>query len=94
MKEEAVKDGLDIMIVRNLGLGGFVFPRKKYGQLRIKRIATDNFNYRSDEIIRRVAIKAFELANKRKGGFHKCRQGKCTGFTGFEKVAEEVARLQ
>jgi 3-isopropylmalate dehydrogenase len=65
LKEELVGDGFDIMIVREL-TGGLYFGERSTVVENSRRKATDTLNYNEDEI-RRVAIKAFELAAKRKG---------------------------
>ena len=90
-KEEAVKDGFDIMIVREL-TGGLYFGERSTRVENSKRIATDTLNYSEDEI-RRVAIKAFELAAKRKGKLTSVDKANVLDSSRlWRSVVEEVAR--
>ncbi len=91
LKEEAVKDGFDIMIVREL-TGGLYFGKRSTRVENSKRIATDTLNYSEDEI-RRVAIKAFELAAKRKGKLTSVDKANVLDSSRlWRSVVEEVAR--
>jgi len=91
VKEEAVKDGFDIMIVREL-TGGLYFGERSTRVENSKRIATDTLNYSEDEI-RRVAIKAFELAAKRKGKLTSVDKANVLDSSRlWRSVVEEVAR--
>ena len=91
LKEEAVKDGFDIMIVREL-TGGLYFGERSTRVENSKRIATDTLNYSEDEI-RRVAIKAFELATKRKGKLTSVDKANVLDSSRlWRSVVEEVAR--
>lgn len=64
LKEELVSEGFDMMIVREL-TGGLYFGDRKTVLEDGKRVATDTLTYSEDEI-RRIAIKAFEIARKRR----------------------------
>ena len=91
LKEEAVKDGFDIMIVREL-TGGLYFGERSTRVENSKRIATDTLNYSEDEI-RRVAIKAFELAAKRKSKLTSVDKANVLDSSRlWRSVVEEVAR--
>lgn len=59
LRSELVEDGLDLMVVREL-TGGIYFGAKE----RTEDRASDVMSYTKEEI-RRIAIKAFEIARKR-----------------------------
>ena len=61
LKEEIVGNGLDIMIVREL-TGGLYFGQREYSEEK----AYDTLSYTREEI-KRIAIKAFEIAKLRNG---------------------------
>ena len=63
LKEELVEGGFDMMIVREL-TGGIYFGERKTVESCGQLVATDQLTY-SEEEIRRIAIKAFEIAMKR-----------------------------
>ena len=63
LKESICKDGFDIMIVREL-TGGLYFGERKTVEENGVRKAIDTLAYDENEI-RRIAIKAFEIAGKR-----------------------------
>ena len=91
LKEEIIGEGLDIMIVREL-TGGLYFGERSTRVENSKRIATDTLNYSEDEI-RRVAIKAFELAAKRKGKLTSVDKANVLDSSRlWRSVVEEVAR--
>lgn len=64
LKEEISSAGFDIMIMREL-TGGLYFGERKTVVENGVRRATDTLNYDENEI-RRIAIKGFEIARKRK----------------------------
>lgn len=64
LKEEISKAGFDIMIMREL-TGGLYFGERKTYEENGVRTAVDTLTYNENEI-RRIAIKAFEIARKRK----------------------------
>lgn len=65
LKEELVKDGLDLLIVREL-TGGLYFgqPRKRFEGPK-GRTAVDTLSYTEEEI-RRIVTVSFQLAQKRR----------------------------
>lgn len=64
LKEEVIGDGFDMIIVREL-TGGLYFGERKTVEENGVRKAVDTLSYNEEEI-RRIAIKAFEIAGKRK----------------------------
>ncbi|MCR5178621.1 MAG: 3-isopropylmalate dehydrogenase [Lachnospiraceae bacterium] len=64
LKEETCVKGFDLLIMREL-TGGLYFGARKTEQIDGKRVATDTLVYSEDEI-RRIAIKAFDVARKRR----------------------------
>lgn len=64
LKEEISKKGFDLMMVRELTGGLYFGERKTYIEDGV-RTAVDTLKYNEDEI-RRVAIKAFDIAGKRR----------------------------
>lgn len=65
LKDEIIKTGFDLMIVREL-TGGLYFGDKTTKVVNGTRKAMDVLPYDENEI-RRIAIKAFEIAQKRNG---------------------------
>ncbi len=63
LKEEISKAGFDMMIMREL-TGGLYFGERKTVTENGVRVATDTLTY-SEEEIRRIAIKGFDIARKR-----------------------------
>ena len=66
LKEAVAEKGFDLMMVREL-TGGLYFGDRKTEEVEGVRIATDTLIY-SEEEIRRVAVKAFEIARARAAG--------------------------
>ncbi|MCR4658176.1 MAG: 3-isopropylmalate dehydrogenase [Lachnospiraceae bacterium] len=64
LKEELTEGGFDIMIMREL-TGGLYFGERHTGIENGLRTAVDTLTYNEEEI-RRIAIKAFEIAGKRR----------------------------
>ena len=64
LKEEITKDGFDMIIVREL-TGGLYFGERETKTVDGMLEARDTLTYNEEEI-RRIAIKAFEIARKRK----------------------------
>ncbi len=64
LKEEITEGGFDIMIMREL-TGGLYFGERHTGVENGLRTAVDTLTYNEEEI-RRIAIKAFEIAGKRR----------------------------
>ena len=63
LKEEITKQGIDIVIMREL-TGGLYFGERKTEEVNGLLTATDSLVYNEEEI-RRIAIKAFDIAMKR-----------------------------
>ncbi len=64
LKKEVSKEGFDLIIAREL-TGGLYFGERNTSVVNGLRTATDTLTYNEEEI-RRIAIKAFESAMKRK----------------------------
>ena len=64
LKKEVSREGFDLIIAREL-TGGLYFGERKTSVVNGLRTATDTLTYNEEEI-RRIAIKAFESAMKRK----------------------------
>jgi len=64
LKREIVGDGFDMIIVREL-TGGIYFGERSTTEVNGVKSAVDTLRYDEDEI-RRIAVKAFEIAMKRK----------------------------
>ena len=64
LKDEIIGDGFDMVIMREL-TGGLYFGERHTEEVDGVRVATDTLTY-SEEEIRRIAVKAFDIARKRK----------------------------
>ena len=64
LRDEIIGDGFDMIIVREL-TGGLYFGARKITEENGVRTAVDTLSYNENEI-RRIAIKAFEIARKRR----------------------------
>lgn len=64
LRDEIIGDGFDMIIVREL-TGGLYFGARKTTEENGVRTAVDTLSYNESEI-RRIAIKAFEIARKRR----------------------------
>ena len=64
LRDEIIGDGFDMIIVREL-TGGLYFGARKTTEENGVRTAVDTLSYNENEI-RRIAIKAFEIACKRR----------------------------
>ena len=64
LRDEIIGDGFDMIIVREL-TGGLYFGARKTTEENGVRTAVDTLSYNENEI-RRIAIKAFETARKRR----------------------------
>ena len=64
LKEEVAKAGFDMLIMREL-TGGLYFGERSTKEIDGQMVATDTLVYSESEI-RRIAIKAFEVAMKRR----------------------------
>ncbi|HIX67162.1 MAG TPA: 3-isopropylmalate dehydrogenase [Candidatus Anaerostipes excrementavium] len=64
LRDEIIGDGFDMVIMREL-TGGLYFGERHTEEVDGVRVATDTLTY-SEEEIRRIAVKAFDIARKRK----------------------------
>ena len=64
LRDEIIGDGFDMIIVREL-TGGLYFGARKTTEENGVRTAVDTLSYNENEI-RRIAIKSFEIARKRR----------------------------
>ena len=64
MKDEIIGDGFDMVIMRDL-TGGLYFGERYTKEIDVVVTAVDTLKYNEDEI-RRIAIKAFDIAMKRR----------------------------
>ena len=91
LKEEISKAGFDMMIMREL-TGGLYFGERKTIEENGVRKAIDTLTYDENEI-RRIAIKAFEIAMKRKKKVTSVDKANVLDSSRlWRKVVEEVAK--
>ncbi|HAG69495.1 MAG TPA: 3-isopropylmalate dehydrogenase [Lachnospiraceae bacterium] len=91
LKAELIEGGFDIMIMREL-TGGLYFGERKTTVENGLRTAVDTLTYNENEI-RRIAVKAFEIAGKRRGRV--CSVDKANVLDSsrlWRAVVEEVAK--
>ena len=91
LKEEIIGEGFDLMIVREL-TGGLYFGERRTIEENGSKKAIDTLVYSEDEI-RRIAVKAFEIARKRSGRL--CSVDKANVLDSsrlWRAVTEEVAK--
>ena len=91
LKKENIGDGFDMIIVREL-TGGLYFGERHTEEVDGVLQATDTMNYNENEI-RRIAIKAFDIAMKRRK--HVISVDKANVLDSsrlWRKVVEEVAK--
>ncbi len=91
LKSELTEGGFDMLIMREL-TGGLYFGERSTVTKDGMLVATDTLTY-SEEEIRRIAIKAFEVARKRR--FHVTSVDKANVLDSsrlWRKVVEEVAK--
>ena len=90
LKEEVIGDGFDMMIVREL-TGGLYFGERKTLEENGVRKAIDTLTYDEKEI-RRIAVKAFEIAKKRRKKVTSVDKANVLDSSRlWRKVVEEVA---
>ncbi len=65
LRDEIIGDGFDFVVMREL-TGGLYFGEREQGERGGIRYAKDTLVYTEEEI-RRIAVKAFEIARKRRG---------------------------
>ncbi len=90
LKEEVIGDGFDMIIVREL-TGGLYFGERKTVEENGVRKAIDTLTYDEKEI-RRIAVKAFEIAKKRRKKVTSVDKANVLDSSRlWRKVVEEVA---
>jgi len=91
LKEAIAKEGFDMMIMREL-TGGLYFGERKTESLNGVLTATDTLSYNENEI-RRIAIRAFEIAGKRRKKVTSVDKANVLDSSRlWRKVVEEVAK--
>lgn len=93
LKKEIIGDGFDMVIMREL-TGGLYFGERHTEEVDGVLQATDTLTYNENEI-RRIAVKAFDIAMKRKK--HVISVDKANVLDSsrlWRKVVEEVANVQ
>ena len=91
LKEEIIGEGFDMIIVREL-TGGLYFGERKTTEENGIKTAVDTLSYNENEI-RRIAIKAFEIARKRRNKVTSVDKANVLDSSRlWRKVVEEVAR--
>ncbi len=90
LKEERIGDGFDMIIVREL-TGGLYFGERKTEEVDGVMTAVDTLTYNENEI-RRIAVKAFEIAGKRRKKVTSVDKANVLDSSRlWRKVVEEVA---
>lgn len=90
LKEEVIGDGFDMIIVREL-TGGLYFGERRTVEENGVRKAIDTLTYDEKEI-RRIAVKAFEIAGKRRKKVTSVDKANVLDSSRlWRKVVEEVA---
>ena len=91
LKEESAKKGFDMLIMREL-TGGLYFGERFTKEVDGELTATDTLVYKESEI-RRIAIKAFEVARKRRKSVISVDKANVLDSSRlWRKVVEEVAK--
>ena len=91
LKEERIGDGFDMIIVREL-TGGLYFGARKTEEINGVMTAVDTLTYDEREI-RRIAVKAFEIASKRRNKVTSVDKANVLDSSRlWRKVVEEVAK--
>ena len=91
LKEEIIGDGFDMVIMRELTGGLYFGERKTIEENGVKK-AIDTLSYNENKI-RRIAIKAFEIARKRRNKVTSVDKANVLDSSRlWRKVVEEVAR--
>jgi 3-isopropylmalate dehydrogenase len=91
LKEEISEKGFDLLIMRELTVGLYFGERKTVEENGVRK-AIDTLTYTEEEI-RRIAIKGFDIARKRRGKV--CSVDKANVLDSsrlWRKVVEEVAK--
>ena len=91
LKEEVIGEGFDMIIVREL-TGGLYFGERKTVEENGIKTAVDTLSYNENEI-RRIAVKAFDIAMKRKKKVTSVDKANVLDSSRlWRKVVEEVAK--
>ena len=91
LKEEITEGGFDMMIMREL-TGGLYFGRRKTEAVDGIMTATDELTYNEEEI-RRIAIRGFDIAAKRRGKVTSVDKANVLDSSRlWRKVVDEVRR--
>lgn len=91
LKEEISEAGFDMMIMREL-TGGLYFGERKTEEVDGKLVAVDTLTYSEDEI-RRIAIKGFDIAMKRNKKVTSVDKANVLDSSRlWRKIVEEVAK--
>ena len=91
LRDEIIGDGFDMIIVRELTGGLYFGERQTIEENGVKK-AIDTLSYTENEI-RRIAIKAFEIARKRRNKVTSVDKANVLDSSRlWRKVVEEVAR--
>ena len=91
LKEATSEKGFDMLIMREL-TGGLYFGARKTEEIDGEMVATDSLVYKESEI-RRIAIKAFEVARKRRKSVISVDKANVLDSSRlWRKVVEEVAK--
>ena len=90
LKEDRIGDGFDMIIVREL-TGGLYFGERKTEEQDGVMTAVDTLSYNEKEI-RRIAVKAFEIAMKRRKKVTSVKANVLDSSRLWRKVVEEVAK--
>ena len=91
LKKEIIGDGFDMIIVREL-TGGLYFGERRTVEENGIRTAVDTLSYNETEI-RRIAVKAFDIAMKRKKKVTSVDKANVLDSSRlWRKVVEEVAK--
>lgn len=91
LKEEAIGEGFDMIIVREL-TGGLYFGERKTVEENGIETAIDTLSYNENEI-RRIAVKAFDIAMKRRKKVTSVDKANVLDSSRlWRKVVEEVAK--
>lgn len=91
LKEDRIGDGFDMIIVREL-TGGLYFGARKTEEVDGVMTAVDTLSYNENEI-RRIAVKAFEIAGKRRKKVTSVDKANVLDSSRlWRKIVEEVAK--
>ena len=91
LKEDRIGDGFDMIIVREL-TGGLYFGERKTEEQDGVMTAVDTLSYNEKEI-RRIAVKAFEIAMKRRKKVTRVDKANVLDSSRlWRKIVEEVAK--